>query len=241
MNKIELVDNICFISIDNKPNNLLNKPEFIAPDVLQKFAGDDNCKSILIHSTGRNFSAGADISVIFNMLRNGELADELNKGKKLLKQILSYNIPVIAAIEGVCFGGGLEIVLNADIKIASEKALFAFPEANHELMPGLGGTQNLTKVVGKARAIEIILKADTINSIIAKELGIIDNIVEAKSTMNYGIELCNKLVSNRPVDVIRAIVQSIRNVETMEYEKALEEETILFCKLAEKVSVEDDL
>lgn len=237
MNKIELIDNICFISINNKPNNLLKKPEFIAPEVLQKFAGDDNCKSILIHSTGRNFSAGADISEIFSLLKNGKLKDELNKGKKLLKQILSYNLPVIAAIEGVCFGGGLEIVLNADIKIASQKALFAFPEANYELMPGLGGTQHLTKIVGKARAIEIILNADTINSLKAKELGIIDNIVAAKSTLNYGIELCNKLVSNRPVDVIRAIIQSIRNAETMDYEKALEEETILFCKLAEKAFV----
>ena len=115
------------LSISNGKENYLDQPDFISIELLRKWTSEEGLKGIIIQGIGRNFSAGADLKNLIELAKNQNLlAEKINKGKKLLELIENLNIPVIASINGICFGGGLEIALACHIRIASEKALFAF-------------------------------------------------------------------------------------------------------------------
>ncbi len=232
MNSINVQEDICIITLDNKAQNYLSNPEFVQTQELNRIIDDNNCKAILISGAGRHFSAGADISRLKEMTRLDSLKTEIEKGKKLFATLKSFNLPIIACIEGACFGGGLEIALHADIKIASHKALFAFPETNLDIIPGLGGIVKLTNITGKSKAIEIVLKGDVIDAQTAHELKVVDYLYEPKTTFTTGFNLAKSITNQRPLEVIKAVVELVRNAESLEYSKALERETELFCMLA---------
>ena len=194
MNRISIQDNICIITLDSKPHNYLSQPEFIDTRELKETINNNNCKAIIITGAGRHFSAGANLDNLKKMTHDGSLVSEIEKGKDLLLALKESYLPIIACIEGVCFGGGLEIALQADIKIASKKALFAFPEANLDLIPGLAGIVTLTGITGKSTALEIVLKGDTIDAQTAKELKIIDYLNEPKTTLETGLAMAKNII-----------------------------------------------
>ncbi|RLD66192.1 MAG: hypothetical protein DRI84_05295 [Bacteroidetes bacterium] len=239
MNTIEIQEEICVITLNNKPNNYLERPEFVSVIELQKKVLEHACKAIIIRGAGRHFSAGADVEQMRKMVNQDSIIAEMTKGKELLAAMQSFNIPIVTAVEGVCFGGGLEIVLASDIRIASSKCLFAFPEANLELIPGLGGTIHLPKYSGIARSLEMILKGDIIDCQTAHDIDIIDFVVDAKTTFDFAMKMLSSMVKNRSMSVIKAVVESVRNAESKPYAEALARETELFCELA-KNAVEDE-
>lgn len=232
MNEISSQDHICFIWLDNKPHNYLDKPEFVNTKTLNDVVTKNRCKAIIITGRNRHFSAGANLDNLRLMAKNGSLKEEINKGKKLLSLLRSFNLPIIACIEGACFGAGLEIVLNADVKIAGKKALFSFPESNLNLIPGLGGTLNLSKLTGKTKALEIILTGNIIDAETAYDLKVVDYLVEAKTSLKKGLSLAKTLTENKEIDIIKAVIEAVRNASELPYEQALERETELFCMLA---------
>ncbi len=232
MNEIRSKDHICFVCLDNKPNNYLDKPEFVDTETLNDIVTKDKCKAIIITGRNRHFSAGANLDNLQLLAKNGSLKEEINKGKKLLSVLRSFNLPIIACIEGACFGGGFEIALNADVKIAGKKAMFAFPESNLNLIPGLGGTLNLSKITGKTKALEIVLAGNIIDAETAFDLKIVDYLVENKSSLEEGLSLAKTLTGNKEIDIIKAVTEAVRNASELPYEQALERETELFCMLA---------
>lgn len=238
MNSIRVENNICIITLDNKPHNYLESPEFVNSEELKQIIEEYGCKAIVVSGAGRHFSAGANRDNLFQMAANGSLKAEIAKGKKLLQLLMDFKLPIVACIEGSCFGGGLEIALNADIKIASEKAIFAFPEANLNVIPGLNGIHMATKITGKANVLEMVLKGDIVNTELALKLGLIDKAVEAKTTLQKGLELADSLTADRSIEIIQAVVECVRNAETLPYEQAIERETELFCELASKANRE---
>jgi len=239
MNTIEIQEDICIITLDNKPNNYLERPEFVSIKELEKVLEGGACKAIIIRGAGRHFSAGADVIQMQEMLRKDNISEEMQQGKNLLEVMNSYRIPIIAAVEGVCFGGGLEIVLASDIRIASRKSLFAFPEANLELIPGLGGTIHLPKQIGKAQAMQMILKGDIVDCETALDLSIIDIKVEPKTSFERAMKIALSMTRNRSMEVIKSVVESIRNAEQLPYSEALARETELFCVLAKKIITDE--
>jgi enoyl-CoA hydratase/carnithine racemase len=158
----------------------------------------------------------------------------MEKGNRLLNYLDELEIPVIAAISGVCFGAGLEIALACDIRICEENALFAFPEANHDLFPGLGGSRRLAELTGKSTALELVLNGDMINAEKALELIIVDEVVEKKQALNHAIGLARKLTNNRSLDVIKAVMQSVNNSKVMTIEEVIKNDAQAFSKLARK-------
>ena len=223
------------LSISNGKKNYLNQPDFIDFDSLKKWTKEEGLKGIIIRGIGRNFSAGANIENLQELAKDQNLlSDKMNNGKKILDFIEDLKIPVIAAINGVCFGGGLEIALACHIRVASERALFAFPETNHGLIPGLGGTYRLTQLVGKS-AYEIILNADMINAVEAKKIGLVNHVSELKDSFELASEKLQNMVNDRSIDVIHSVMQAINNAKKMNREEALKAETELFCKLAVNV------
>lgn len=234
MTNFETHNRICLLTLDNKPHNLLEQPEFINQDLVIGEITKEKCKAIVITGAGRHFSSGADLEKLFEFTKQGQLEKEIEKGKDLLLALQSFNIPIIACIEGVCFGGGLEIALHADIRLASQKAMFAFPEANHDLIPGLGGIYHLTQLTGKSEALKNVLSGNIVNAETAQELKIIDELLPAKSTKEAGLKLAQELTEQRPLHVINAVTELIRLSEKSDYNDIKKRETELFCQLAQK-------
>ncbi|MDA3953901.1 MAG: enoyl-CoA hydratase/isomerase family protein [Bacteroidales bacterium] len=231
----ERLEDIGILSISNDKKNYLDQPDFIDLEELRKWTYEKDLKGIIIRGIGRNFSAGANIENLRELANDQNvLYDKMNIGKKILDFIEDLNIPVIAAINGACFGGGLEIALACHMRIASENALFAFPEANHGLIPGLGGTYRLTQLLGK-KSFHIILNADLINTNEALKIGLVDYISETKDAIDLAKEKLESMISDRSVEVIQSAMQAINNVNKLTKDEALKAETELFCKLAVNV------
>jgi enoyl-CoA hydratase len=226
---------IGILTIQNPPENYLKDPEFISLNLLEKITSDKTIKGIIIKGKGRHFSAGAEINNLRELAKNESmLFEKMTKGKRLLDAFENIHVPVVASISGACFGGGLEIALAAHIRICSENALFAFPETNYNIIPGLGGTVRLAEIIGKGKATEIILSGEIVNSQKAHEIKLVDYIVPSKGIHEYSLEFLNKITTDRDIDVIHAVIKSIQNARKMSFEEALMEETKLFCQLAVK-------
>jgi enoyl-CoA hydratase/carnithine racemase len=230
---LETSGNIGIITLNNPPQNFIPTPDFVEGEILNSFLQQEQIKAILICGSGRHFSAGASLE---NLKTLAEMPDMLQKslqyGKALLQSIENSCLPVISAIKGVCFGGGLEIALHSHIRVSAENALFAFPEINHGLMPGLSGTVKLPEITGVSEALQLFLSGNTIDAEKAKEIHLIDYIVPSKEVFEFSLQLLEKLVHDRPRYVIEAIIQSIMNSKKLPLAEALDKETHLFCHLA---------
>ncbi|TRM79170.1 crotonase, partial [Sulfolobus sp. B1] len=130
---------------------------------LKNFAVNDNIKVVIITGNGRAFSAGADISQ-FKELDPVKAWEFALKGRQLMDYIERFPKPSIAMINGYALGGGLELALSCDLRIASSSAELGLPEINLGIFPGFGGTQRLTRLVGKGRALEIMMLGERIKA-----------------------------------------------------------------------------
>jgi enoyl-CoA hydratase/carnithine racemase len=223
------------LSLYSSHENYLDEPEFIKMELLEEIFSEPGLKGVIITGSGRHFSAGADIDKLKQLAKDESLLiEKISAGRKLIQFIDNARVPVIAEIHGVCFGGGLEIALACHIRICSENALFAFPETNYGIMPGLGGTVMLSKLIGPGRSAEIILSGEIVNAQKALELKLADYIVPSKEFHAFTIDFLEKMTSDRDINVIHSVMESINNSQTLSFEKALEEETKLFCALAVK-------
>lgn len=225
--------NIALLSFSQPPHNYIQEPEFIAPETLLQLEEDNTTHALVIHGMGRHFSAGANPDQLRLMAADKELLlHKMQKGAALLNAIGNLRLPVIAAISGLCFGGGLEIALACHIRIAAPNTLFAFPEANLNLMPGLGGIYRMANRCGTANTLIAALAADTLNAVQAQQKNLADIIAPGNNVLDFAVHYAEKLIAGRPKHVIMSIMQALNNAARLPAEKALEEETKLFCNLA---------
>ena len=130
-------------------------------------------------------------------------------GNQAMLRLERMEKPTIAAINGFALGGGCELSMACDIRIASEKAKFGQPEVGLGITPGFGGTQRMPRICGTAHAMELILTADTINAQQALEIGLVSKVVAPDALMDTALELANKIASKAQV-AIRAAKQAVR-------------------------------
>ncbi|MEI7895972.1 MAG: enoyl-CoA hydratase/isomerase family protein [bacterium] len=231
--KFELHDSIGVITLSDPPSNQLASPEFIPADLFEQWMAPASLKGLIIRGDGKNFSAGGDLTAIFKASENpGVLSAMMEDGLNLLNRIRNIDIPVIAAINRVCFGGGLEIALACHIRVASENALLAFPEVNHNLMPGMGGTSTIREFTGFAQSAKMILGGDMLSASEAMKLGFIDFIAPKDQAFEYSMTLMEKMTGDRPVSVIKSIMKALKNASELPQDEAMREETRMFCQLA---------
>ena len=229
------IGDIGILSLVSAHENYLDEPEFIPLDQANKYFNEPDLKGIIIRGSGRHFSAGADLEKLKEMARDEMfLTEKISAGKKLIQLIDTLRLPVVAEIRGACFGGGLEIALACHIRICSENALFAFPETNHGIMPGLGGTITLSRLVGPGRAAGMILSGSIVDAKQALAMGLADYVVPQKELHDHAMDYLGKLTADRDIDVIRSVMQSIHCSQTRPLDEAMSEETKLFCALAIK-------
>lgn len=205
MNYINLLaekrDKILFITINRESKlNALNKTTLAEiHDAVTGSFHDEEVAGIIITGAGQKaFVAGADISEFadFNADEGRELAREGQS--KVFDVIENSEKPIIAAINGFALGGGLELAMACHIRIAVSTAKMGLPEVSLGLIPGYGGTQRLSHLVGKGKAMEMILSADMINAEEAFRIGLINHIAEPEQLLQKAEEILNKILTRSP-------------------------------------------
>ena len=155
---------------------------------------------LIITGSGKAFAAGADINELLQ--RDPIAAIQAAKfGTELFTRVEELEIPVIAAINGYALGGGLELAMACDIRIASEKARFGQPEINIGIIPGGGGTQRLPRLVGLGTAKKLVLTGEIINAQEALRIGLVDEVVEHDRLLERAKELAGKIIEKPPLAV----------------------------------------
>ncbi len=204
----EFDDGIEIITI-NRPSklNALNR-ETIGElnQALSDANSDDEVKVIILTGSGEKaFVAGADISEFahFDVNQGKQLAAD---GQELLFDFVeSLSTPVIAAVNGFALGGGLELAMSCHFRIASDNAKMGLPEVSLGVIPGYGGTQRLTQLVGKGRAMEMITTAGMINAEQALDYGLVNHVLPQEELLEYCNGVAAKIMRNSPVAVGAAI------------------------------------
>src|SRR5699024_4970425 len=196
----EYEDHIAVVTINRPPVNPLNTQVFEElADVFGKLDKNDDVRVIVLTGNGdRAFVAGADI----NEMKDLDLVgiNKMNKtSRQVFSQIENCTKPVIAAVNGLALGGGLELALACDLRLASEKAKFAFPEVNLGIIPGGGGTQRLQKIVGQGLAKELLYFGDMFDADRAFDLNIVNKVVAQESILDEAKKWANKLAGKPPV------------------------------------------
>jgi len=199
----EVENEIGLVTI-NRPErlNALNLETFAEiDDVFDEVSALSEVKGVLVTGSGEKaFVAGADITEIKDLSLTGGIAFS-RTGQKVFNKIEACEKPVIALVNGFALGGGCELAMACHLRIASEKAKFGQPEVNLGLVPGYGGTQRLPRLVGRGRALDLLLTGRTISAEEALSMGLVNRVVEDETLMDAGRELMKMILSKGPVAV----------------------------------------
>lgn len=221
---------VAIITLNRPPMNPLNGQVFRELDqAADELQADDTIKAVIITGAGdRAFAAGADITEMVK-LTPVEAYNFSQVSRVALEKIESLKKPVIAAINGLALGGGCELSLACDFRLASDNAKFGQPEINLGIIPGAGGTQRLSRLVGAAKAKELIFLGDIFDAATAEKLGLVNKVVPADMLMEEAKKLARKLASKPAVamqmakeaintgvniDLKSALILEIQNVAT---------------------------
>ena len=200
--------NLAIITI-NRPKalNALNSETLRELDLaITNIENDNNVYCVILTGAGgKSFVAGADIAEMKDLDSNAGKEFGL-LGNKIFRKLESLDKPVIAAISGFALGGGCELAMACDIRIASEKARFAQPEAGLGITPGFGGTQRLPRIVGLGKAKELIYTCSMINAEEALKIGLVNKVVPLENLMEEAKKMAFNICKNAPIAVLFAWV-----------------------------------
>ncbi|TCJ01543.1 enoyl-CoA hydratase-related protein [Cytobacillus praedii] len=173
--------------------------------VMEDFDENDQVRVIVLCGNGRAFAAGADID---EMAADDAIDFELRNQFKDWDRLARIKKPIIGAVQGFALGGGFELALCCDLLLAADDAEFGFPEVNLGVMPGAGGTQRLTKLVGKTKAMEWLFTGKRIGALDALQFGIINRIVAKEVLMEETLKFAGEVANQAPLS-IRLIKESV--------------------------------
>jgi enoyl-CoA hydratase len=205
---VEVKNRIQYITINRESKlNALNQFTLAElHDALDQAFNDNEIGGIIITGAGsKAFVAGADISEFADQDAEGGRLIAKNAQTNVFDFIANGNKPVIAAINGFALGGGLELAMACHIRVASTTAKMGLPEVTLGLIPGYGGTQRLTQLVGRGKALEMIMTADMINAEDALQFGLINYAVTPEELLPKAEEILNKILTRAPLAIASAI------------------------------------
>lgn len=191
-------DSLAIVTIDRREaRNALNRTTLIAlRDTILALNADDAVGVIILTGAGEKaFVAGADIAA----LKDRSMLQTLyNENQSVLTEIAEIQKPVIAAVNGYALGGGCELALACDLRIASENAKFGFPELGLGFIPGAGGTQRLSRIVGIPKAKELIFTGDILDAWEAANIGLVSRVVPLGELLIAAKKMADKIIKNAP-------------------------------------------
>lgn len=231
--RVSVEDRTAIITIDNPPANAFSKQQLQdLEDAFIEASEDDQAKVIIFTAAGQFFVAGADIKEMAEMSREEGYA-MIRQGQLLFNRIERSKKPVIAAINGrFCLGGGTELAMACHIRLAEDSVQFGQPEIKLGIMPGWGGTQRLPRLVGKGRALELMLGGGNIKAQEAFRIGLVNKVVPVGRVVHEAKRWA-KLLSVWGGVAMATIVRSVNEGEEMSLDDALKNDADLFAHLTE--------
>ncbi|MDY7030890.1 MAG: enoyl-CoA hydratase-related protein [Thermodesulfobacteriota bacterium] len=224
-------EGMAIVTINHPPANALdNKTTSELDQVFDELAADEGVKVIILTGAGEKiFVAGADITLFPEM--DQKAGEEFSrKLQEAFDKIESLEKVVICAVNGVTLGGGCELAMSCDIRVASENARFGQPEVNLGVIPGAGGTQRLPRLVPKGKAKELIFTGDMISAPEAKEIGLVDRMVSKGEAVSEAKKIAKKIMGKGPI-AIKYAKKAIDEGVNMTLSEGLKLERRLFGEL----------
>lgn len=225
-----VLDGVALVTLDRP--EALNALSFdlldALADALESLDTDGAARVVVITGSGsRAFAAGADIRELAP-----QTAASLRAGGRFRAwdRLAAIGLPLIAAVRGFALGGGCELAMSCDMIIAADDATFGQPEIRLGVMPGAGGTQRLTRAIGKARAMELVLTGRSIGALEAEALGLVTTVVPAGATVGAALELAGRIAAMPPL-AVRAAVAAIRDADERNLGDGLAREREAFFRL----------
>jgi enoyl-CoA hydratase len=205
---ISSLENYIYTITINRPDklNALNKDVFTDLNkMLDEVESNPEIKSVIITGAGpKAFVAGADISE-FTFLNKSEAMALAKRGQDTFKRIENSPKPIVAAVNGFALGGGCELAMSCHFRVASENAKFGQPEVNLGLIPGYGGTQRLVQLIGKGKAMELLMSAHMIDANEAKQLGLVNYVTTSETLLDHTKKILEVINSKAPLAVAGCI------------------------------------
>jgi enoyl-CoA hydratase len=214
------------INRPEKRNALNIKTREEGAALIEELRGDDSVGVVVITGAGdKAFIAGADIAEFAG--RTAMMQRDVMVSRSLFNAIDSFPKPVIAMINGYCLGGGCELALACDIRIASENASFGQPEINLGIIPGGGGTQRLTRLVGEGKAMEMILTGEILDARTAHAIGLVNHVVPLDQLEAKTMEIANRIAEKSPIALSLA-KEAVKIASRSNLDEGLRREVDLF-------------
>jgi enoyl-CoA hydratase len=194
---------------------------------IAEVAADSGARTLLVTGAGEKaFVAGADISEMQALSADQARAFSA-AGMQVMHALEALPVPVIALVNGYALGGGCELAMACDWIIASERAVFGQPEVNLGIPPGFGGTQRLTRLVGRARALELVTTARQVKADEALAIGLVTRVVPAAELLEAGLAVARTIAAKAPV-AVRLAKQAVQRGQDLDLANACAHETSLF-------------
>jgi enoyl-CoA hydratase len=204
--KLDVADRIATIVV-NRPDklNALNDATMLELErAIERVRGDDGVGGILVTGAGRAFVAGADIAEL--RAKSPPEAHELaRRGQQIFRRFETSPKPVVAAVNGFALGGGCELAMACHVRVASESAKFGQPEVKLGIVPGYGGTQRLARLVGRGRALQLLLTGEMIDAAEAYRIGLVNRVVPGESLMEAARAMLGQMLLNAPLALAQCI------------------------------------
>lgn len=213
---LEVKGKVAILTIDRPPLNTLSRETLSEIDAyLDNFESDDGIRSILLTGAGeKSFSAGADINEFADLADPDKAREAIGRIHDLFSRIESFPKPIIAAVNGRALGGGNELQMACHLAIASELAEFGLPEIKLGIIPGYGGTQRLPRLIGRRRALGLMLGGETIPAHTALEYGLVNKVVPAEHFLEEAVAYANQLADGPPLAIQGILDAANRGMET---------------------------
>ena len=224
--KIKLLNDsfIAELILDNPPVNALGSETvselFDATEQIGEWIKSRQTRVVIIRSEGKHFCAGADLKERLK-LNDSEVSAAVKKIRKAIDGIWNIKVPVIVLIQGAALGGGMELALASDIRLAANDSKMGLKEVTLAIMPGAGGTQRLPRIVGMGKALEWITTGKDITPEEALKAGFLNEIIPANDLLNRGRDLAKSIASNGPIGV-QSAKKAIRDGFDRDHDDAMD-------------------
>lgn len=224
---------IAVITLTNPPANAISAQLIAELDArFTELADDAEVKVVILHGEGRFFAAGADIKEFTELTHANEFRETAREGQRVFRMIETMTKPVIAMIHGAALGGGLELAMACHMRYVTPSAKLGLPELNLGLIPGFAGTQRLPRMVGHAKALEMMMTSDPITGEEAVDTGLANGLVSEEDPLADVMMIARKMAA-KPRRNLEAVMELVHEAERDSLERGQEKEAVLFGDLAE--------
>jgi enoyl-CoA hydratase len=219
---------IGMITMNKPPANALSQSMILEiGHAMEAFLEEEEVRVIVLHGEGKFFAAGADIKEFTGIKHGDEFADLAREGQRIFRQMETASKPIIAAIHGAALGGGLELAMACHMRIACEKTKLGLPELQLGLVPGFAGTQRLPKLVGKSKAMEMLLTSEPMSAQEAEKHGLINRSVPEGTHLEEAVKIA-EAARYKGAKTVQFIIELLQHAETDPIERGQEKEAVRF-------------